>query len=185
MGKRAFDLCVSLLGMSLLLPLFLVLVLLVRIDSPGPALFRQKRVGKGGKEFEILKLRTMVVDAERLGGYFTTAGDPRITRLGGFLRRTSLDELPQLINVLKGEMSLVGPRPDTPMQREGYRTSDWIKRTSVRPGITGLAQARLRSGATTEERLALDLAYVDRPTLTLDLVILCETAGSLFVRKAI
>ena len=128
----------------------------------------------------MLKFRSMVVDAEARGGHATLKGDPRITRAGRILRKTSLDELPQLINVLRGEMSLVGPRPDVPAQQGNYSAEDWQRRTSVRPGITGLAQAVARSAATHEERLALDLSYVDQPTLGADLRILGLTVLRLF-----
>lgn len=177
--KRGFDVAVSLLALTLALPVLAALALWVRLDSPGPALFRQTRVGRGGRPFQMLKLRTMVVGAAA-GGHATAAGDARITRAGRVLRRLSLDELPQLWNVLLGEMSLVGPRPDVPAQKALYAPEDWVRRTAVRPGITGLAQARLRSAATPEERLALDLAYVARPTLAHDLAILWETLHRLF-----
>ena len=184
MTKRALDIAVSAGLLVLLAPLLLALAVWVRLDSPGPALFRQPRVGKDGRVFALLKLRSMVADAAEIGGYSTAPGDARITRAGSFLRRTSLDELPQLLNVLAGDMSLVGPRPDTPMQEANYSPADWRRRTSVRPGMTGLAQARLRSAATPEQRLALDLAYVERPTFAHDLAILWETARTLFQRKA-
>ena len=174
--KRGSDLLVAALVLLLLAPLLLLLALLVWLDSPGPVLFRQQRVGRGGRAFAILKFRSMVADAERRGGYATLSGDPRITRVGRWLRRSSLDELPQLLNVLRGEMSLVGPRPDVPAQRRLYAPRDWELRCSVRPGITGLAQATLRSSATPEQRLALDLAYVRRQSLALDLQVLARTA---------
>lgn len=145
------------------------------LDSPGGAIFRQKRVGLGGRLFDVLKFRSMVTNADKIGGYSTADGDARITRSGRFIRKTSLDELPQLINVLKGEMSLVGPRPDTPMQEANYSPKEWAKRCSVRPGITGLAQATLRSEATPEERTRLDLDYVDRAGVGFDLQILGMT----------
>ena len=123
----------------------------------------------------MLKFRSMVVDAERVGGYSTAVGDPRITRMGHFIRRTSLDELPQLFNVLRGDMSWVGPRPDVPAQKGNYSDADWRARHRVRPGITGLAQATLRSAATPAQRLALDLEYVERASLLFDLKILLLT----------
>lgn len=183
MLKRSFDILISAAGLIALSLPILGMVVWVRLDSEGPGLFGQSRVGEGGKIFKIYKMRTMVADAEQLGVYSTQPSDPRITRAGALLRRTSLDELPQLFNVLRGDMSLVGPRPDTPHQRANYSAGDWQKRISVRPGITGLAQARLRSSAKAEERLALDLAYVDRPTFWHDLIILWETARTLFNRK--
>jgi len=167
------------MALLLLAPLLLLLALLVRLDSPGPVLFRQQRVGRGGKPFWILKFRTMVVEAERLGGYATLSGDPRITRVGRWLRRSSLDELPQLVNVVRGDMSLVGPRPDVPAQQCLYAPRDWQLRCSVRPGITGLAQVRLRSLATYEQRLELDLCYARKHNFLLDLLVLIQTADCL------
>lgn len=122
------------------------------------------------------KFRSMRVDADRIGGYSTATNDPRITGIGRFIRRTSLDELPQLLNVIKGDMSLVGPRPDVPKQRFLYSDEEWLMRHQVRPGVTGLAQATLRSTGTEDERKALDLEYVQRRSLRLDLWILVLTA---------
>ncbi len=180
--KRGFDIAVSLILLIVTLPILAAAALWVRIDSPGPVLYRQTRIGRGCQPFQILKLRSMVADADRIGGYSTAAGDARITRAGRFIRRTSIDELPQLVNVLRGDMSLVGPRPDTPAQEALYRPGDWQKRHRVRPGITGLAQATRRSEATPQERLALDLAYVDDHSLALDLRIMVMTAMRLFGR---
>jgi lipopolysaccharide/colanic/teichoic acid biosynthesis glycosyltransferase len=126
----------------------------------------------------------MVKDASTLGPYYTSCDDPRITRVGRLIRRTSIDELPQLFNVLRGEMSLVGPRPEVPTQRSLYSEPDWALRCSVRPGITGLAQAKLRSAATWDQRLALDLQYVREAGLWLDLKILAWTLGLLTGRNA-
>jgi len=125
-----------------------------------------------------------VKNAASIGPYNTQAGDPRITRVGRFLRRTSIDELPQLLNVLKGDMSLVGPRPDLPVQRSLYNAADWAQRCSVRPGITGLAQAALRSDATPEQRLALDLQYAREHGLRMDAKILLLTLGRLSAKGA-
>jgi lipopolysaccharide/colanic/teichoic acid biosynthesis glycosyltransferase len=143
-------------------------------------MFRQQRCGRGGKPFSILKFRTMVRDASQLGGHSTKDNDPRITRIGQHLRRMSLDELPQFLNVLSGEMSLVGPRPDTLAQEADYAAEDWAQRCSVRPGITGLAQARYRSSATFEQRLACDLEYARDPSLARDLSIIGQTIARLF-----
>jgi lipopolysaccharide/colanic/teichoic acid biosynthesis glycosyltransferase len=170
--KRTMDLLLSLVALVLLPPLVVLTAVAVLLDSGPPVLFRQTRIGRGGREFAMYKFRSMVRDAQRLGPYHTAAGDPRITRVGRFIRRTSLDELPQLLNVLKGDMSLVGPRPDLPAQRALYTDSQWALRCSVRPGLTGLAQARLRSQASQEQRLALDLEYVRGHDLWLDLRIL-------------
>lgn len=165
-----------------LLPVFVVLYLAIRLDSCGPVVFRQSRVGRNGREFTMYKFRSMVVDAPRLGGHQTRRDDPRITRIGRLLRKSSLDELPQLFNVLKGDMSFVGPRPDVPAQRVEYAPSDWETRHRVRPGITGLAQATLRSSAQAGERLALDLEYVRRANFWLDMRILLLTARQVMFR---
>ena len=127
----------------------------------------------------MFKFRSMVRDAAAIGPFNTAAGDPRITRVGRFIRRTSLDELPQLLNVLAGDMSLVGPRPDVPVHRSLYSDADWAERCSVRPGITGLAQALLRSEGTEDQRRELDLRYVREQSLWLDLRIMAWTVGRL------
>lgn len=177
--KRLVDLTLSLLALLLLAPLLLLTAFAIAVESGRPVLFVQQRVGRGGQEFGMLKFRSMVKDAAASGPYFTATDDPRITRVGRFIRRASLDELPQLLNVLKGDMSLVGPRPDVPAQRADYSGSDWRERCSVRPGITGLAQARLRSQATPAQRLALDLQYVRQAGLGLDFRILGWTLARL------
>jgi lipopolysaccharide/colanic/teichoic acid biosynthesis glycosyltransferase len=181
--KRAFDFCVAAAALALLaLPMALIAVL-VWLDSGRPVLFAQTRVGRGGRPFRLLKFRSMVVDAEARGPQRTATADPRITRSGRWLRRSSLDELPQLFNVLRGDMSLVGPRPDVPAQRADYAEADWLRRCSVRPGLTGLAQARYRSRATPRQRLDADLDYVERHGLARDLEILAMTVGQLLRRS--
>ncbi|GAC1600230.1 MAG: hypothetical protein NVS3B2_02230 [Ramlibacter sp.] len=177
--KRLMDVALSLLALALLLPLILAVALAVAIESGRPVLFVQRRIGREGREFGMLKFRSMVKDAAAGDSYMTVSNDPRLTRVGRLIRRTSMDELPQLLNVLRGEMSLVGPRPDVPAQRAGYSESDWRERCSVRPGLTGLAQARLRSQATPGERLALDLQYVRQRGIALDLRILGWTLARL------
>ena len=139
--KRIFDVIVVSIGLLVISPLMLAAAILVRLTSPGPVLFRQKRVGRGGRPFFILKFRTMVQDAPKRGGPITFGDDPRITRIGRLLRRTKLDELPQLINVLKGDMSLVGPRPEIPKYVEMFR-QDYEEILRVRPGITDLASIK-------------------------------------------
>lgn len=173
--KRAIDIVGSASALVILSPLMIVIALLIRATSSGPALFRQRRVGMGGEEFEIFKFRSMTAGADSVGPYFTDAGDRRITRLGRVLRRTSLDEFPQFLNVLRGEMSLVGPRPDVPQQVINYSEEEWRLRHAVRPGITGLAQAKLRSSATPEQRLQLDLQYAQQHSVALDFKILGMT----------
>jgi len=178
--KRLFELFVVIFILLLVFPLLLAICLAVRLDSPGPIFFRQERVGFGGKAFIMFKFRSMRTDAADLGSYQTAPNDPRITRVGCFLRRNSLDELPQLINVLLGDMSLVGPRPDVFEQRKLYKESDWLKRVSVRPGITGLAQATARSLASPNQRLELDLEYVEKAGLLLDVKVLVLTIRQVF-----
>jgi lipopolysaccharide/colanic/teichoic acid biosynthesis glycosyltransferase len=177
--KRAIDLLVALVAVVLLSPVLALVALAVVLESGSPSLFRQTRIGLGGREFEMFKFRSMVNNAAAVGPYYTTDDDPRITRVGRFIRRTSLDELPQLLNVLKGDMSLVGPRPDVPAQRSLYSEQEWAQRCSVRPGITGLAQALVRSDAKPGERLELDLRYVREHSTSLDLKILWWTLGRL------
>ncbi|MFC4112790.1 sugar transferase [Nonomuraea zeae] len=183
--KSVFDRCVAGLALLLLSLPLLVIVLVIRLTSQGPALFYQTRVGRGGREFRLVKFRTMVVDAEQLKGQlleanefdgvlFKIRNDPRITKVGAFLRRYSLDELPQLLNVFRGEMSLVGPRPPLPDEVAKYRT-DVRRRLVVKPGMTGLWQVSGRSDLTWEESVRLDLRYVENWSLILDLQILWKT----------
>lgn len=175
MIKRLFDILLSVGAIAVALPVLVIVALGVRLQDGGPSLFGQRRVGLHGREFRMWKFRSMVLDAERIGGYATADRDPRITPLGRFIRRTSLDELPQVFNVLLGDMSIVGPRPDVPAQRPLYSEEEWRIRHSVRPGITGLAQATLRSEATADQRKALDLQYAQAPSLALDLRIILMT----------
>ncbi len=179
MAKRLFDVVLALLALLLLALPMLATALAVWLDSGRPVLFTQWRVGRWGKPFRLYKFRSMVIDAQARGPQRTAAGDPRITRVGRWLRRSSLDELPQLLNVLRGDMSLVGPRPDVPAQQADYGAEDWQLRCSVRPGITGLAQALYRSRATPQQRLQADLDYARHHGLLRDLRILALTAGQL------
>lgn len=165
------DIVLAMAALLALAPLLLGAALAIALETGLPVLFRQTRVGLNGREFGMYKFRSMVKNAAQVGPYFTTDNDPRITRVGRFVRRTSIDELPQLINVLKGEMSLVGPRPDVPAQRSLYTPVDWAQRCSVRPGITGLAQALYRSDSTEAQRLDADLRYTREASLWLDLKI--------------
>lgn len=173
--KRVLDIFMALAALLVLSPLLLAVALCIAAQDGFPVLFRQIRIGQGGREFGMFKFRSMVKNAASHGPYFTVADDPRITRLGRFIRRTSIDELPQLVNVLTGDMSLVGPRPDVPVQRSLYTDSQWQERCSVRPGITGLAQALIRSEGVEGERLKLDLQYVRDHSLWLDLKIMALT----------
>jgi lipopolysaccharide/colanic/teichoic acid biosynthesis glycosyltransferase len=170
--KRVMDIVLAAIALLVLSPVLLATAAAVAMDSGVPVLFRQVRVGREGRTFGMFKFRSMVRDAAAIGPFNTAANDHRITRVGRFIRRTSLDELPQLFNVLKGDMSLVGPRPDVPLQRSLYSDAEWALRCSVPPGITGLAQVVLRSEGTEDERRALDLRYVRERSLWLDLKIM-------------
>ncbi|MBF4210500.1 sugar transferase [Pseudomonas donghuensis] len=178
--KRLFDIFCSAAAIVALSPILLGVALTIYFSDFGPVLFKQRRVGRGGREFCIYKFRSMVINAERLGGYSTADGDPRITRVGKFIRRTSLDELPQLFNVFLGDMSVVGPRPDVPAQRSLYTDEEWRIRHSVRPGITGLAQATLRSAATEAQRKQMDLHYAEHASLLKDFEIIFLTFKQVF-----
>ena len=177
--KRTLDIVLSAFALVLLSPVLLATAVAVALDDGFPVFFRQVRVGREGRTFGMFKFRSMVKNAAAIGPFNTSADDPRITPVGRFIRRTSLDELPQLLNVLLGDMSLVGPRPDVPVQRSLYDDADWALRCSVRPGITGLAQALLRSEGTEDDRRALDLRYVREHGLWLDLKIMAWTVGRL------
>ena len=181
--KRVFDLILSFVALLLLWPLLLLLALWVRLDSPGPALYVQERVGMNGRKFRMLKFRTMKVDAEASGPGWTTPGDPRRTRIGGLLRRLSLDELPQLWNVLVGHMSLVGPRPERPVYVERFREKipRYMLRHHVKAGITGWAQVNgLRGDTPLDQRILYDLYYVRHWSLGFDLRILVLTVLRVF-----
>jgi len=177
LSTRGLDLAIALPAAVLTAPLIGVLCLLIRLESPGSAIYTQTRVGRGGKPFSIYKLRTMVAGAEFIGaGLAIEQGDDRITRAGEWLRRYSLDELPNLWNVIRGEMSIVGPRPTIPVQVEQY-TERQRRRLAVRPGITGWAQINGRAALPWPERIELDLWYVEHRSLWLDLRILAATVG--------
>ena len=172
--KRLFDCLVAFSALVILSPVFILIPLWIKRDG-GPVFFRQTRVGLQGRPFNMYKFRSMVVNSEQLGGYSTQTNDVRITRVGKLIRKTSIDELPQLLNVLKGDMSLVGPRPNVPQQRAEYTEQQWALRNSVLPGITGLAQARLRSSATWQQRYDLDAEYVKNQSFKLDMWIILLT----------
>lgn len=179
--KRAFDLVGASLGLAVLSPVMAGIAVAVRLESPGPALFRQPRLGRHGQEFEVLKFRTMVVGA---GDGAVSTNDARLTRLGGPMRRWSLDELPQLINVVRGEMSIVGPRPDRTFRREQYSDAQ-RRRLWVRPGITGLAQVSGRNALDWEARNHFDVRYVDEWSLALDLEILARTLSTVVFGRGV
>jgi lipopolysaccharide/colanic/teichoic acid biosynthesis glycosyltransferase len=178
--KRAIDAVGAAVGLVVSSPLLGLASLAIKAEDGGPVIYRQRRVGLDGADFDLLKLRTMVVGAERQGaGWAVNAGDPRITRAGRALRRLSLDELPQLWNVLRGDMSLVGPRPTLRYQVEQY-TPRQRRRLEVKPGITGWAQVQGRARLPWDERIELDVWYVEHQSLWLDLKILALTPLALF-----
>jgi len=179
MVKRVFDILVSLIVLLVWALPMLLIALLIRIGSPGPAIFKQRRAGLHGKPFTILKFRTMRSGVDPYGGSPHSGDDPRLTRLGRFLRETSLDELPQVLNVLAGQMSLVGPRPLYERQAELWDETQ-RRRLEVRPGVTGYAQAYGRGELTIEQKIEMDVHYVDNRSLWFDLRIILRTAGNLF-----
>lgn len=184
--KRTFDIMASLTGLILLSPLFLIVAIVIYIDDPGPVLFFQNRIGKGMESFRMFKFRSMVLNAEKLleampeenrkefADHFKLKDDPRITRIGRFIRKTSIDELPQLINVLLGDMSLIGPRPPLLAEREAYGRH-LAAIMSVRPGVTGYWQVHGRSDISFQERIELNEYYIVHQSILLDLKILLET----------
>jgi lipopolysaccharide/colanic/teichoic acid biosynthesis glycosyltransferase len=178
--NRALDVVTAGLGLAVVSPLLAAAAVAIKLEDGGPVLFRQTRVGRDGMDFELLKLRTMVVGAERQGaGYAVDAGDSRITRVGRILRKTSVDELPQLWNVVRGDMSLIGPRPTLRYQVERY-TERQRKRLDVRPGLTGWAQIHGRATLPWNERIELDVWYVEHRSPRVDLRILLRTPLALF-----
>ena len=178
--NRAADVVLASLGLALTSPLLGAAALVVKLEDGGPILYRQRRVGKDGEEFELLKVRTMVVGAEKLGaGYAVDKGDSRITRAGRVLRRLSIDELPQLWNVVRGDMSVIGPRPTLGYQVERY-TPRQRRRLEVKPGITGWAQIHGRASLPWEDRIELDVWYVEHRSRKVDLEILARTPLALF-----
>lgn len=176
--KRILDIIFSILGILILSPLLLIVAIIIKIESRGSVIFKQKRIGKDGKVFNIYKFRSMVVGAEKMGtGVYSKKGDKRVTRVGKFIRMTSIDELPQLVNILKGEMSVIGPRPVLtyhPWKYEEY-TEEQLKRFNVRPGVTGWAQIHGRKDVEWNERIKLDVFYVDNISFILDLKIFLKT----------
>ncbi len=192
LAKRMLDI----VGASLLLMIFsipaAIIAVLIKLDDPGPVMFKQTRVGRYGRLFTIYKFRTMIADAEKMqkelekfneagGAYFKLKNDPRVTRVGAVLRKLSLDEIPQFINVLTGEMSLVGPRP---LPVTGYENEGWyVRKVSVPPGMTGLWQISGRSDLSGEQAAELDLQYVDKRSFVFDLRLICATVPAVLFRK--
>jgi lipopolysaccharide/colanic/teichoic acid biosynthesis glycosyltransferase len=177
--SRVLDVTIAALGLAIAAPLLALAMLAIRIESRGSPIYRQRRVGRDGRPFELLKLRTMVAGAEHIGpGLAVNHGDPRITRVGALVRRFSLDELPNLVNVLRGDLAVVGPRPTIQAQVDQY-TDRQRRRLEVKPGITGWAQVNGRASLPWPERIELDVWYVDNRSLLLDLRILARTARML------
>jgi lipopolysaccharide/colanic/teichoic acid biosynthesis glycosyltransferase len=177
--SRALDIALAALLLAVTSPLFALAALAIRLESRGPVFYRQLRVGRGGEQFQLWKLRTMVPGAEAMGaGLYVLEGDARITRVGRLLRRFSLDELPNLVNVLRGDMAIVGPRPTVQEQVDRY-TDRQRRRLEVKPGITGWAQINGRTSLPWPERIELDVWYVEHRSMRLDLRILARTARML------
>ncbi|WP_297521160.1 sugar transferase [uncultured Clostridium sp.] len=192
--KRTFDVISSGIAIIMFTPIFILLIILIRLDSKGAALFGHKRMGKNGKEISVYKFRTMVINAQEVLENFTPEqkaefeknfkleNDPRITKIGSFLRKTSLDELPQLVNILKGDMSVVGPRPIVQAEVEKYgQFAD--KFFSVMPGLTGHWQANGRSDTTYEERVQMDMYYIDNRSFMMDIKIILQTVVSVIKKE--
>ena len=191
--KRLIDIICSFVGILVLSPLFIIIAIIIKFTSKGPVFFSQKRVGRNGKEFDMYKFRSMVVNAEELkeklaaqnemsGPMFKMKDDPRVTKVGKFIRKTSLDELPQLWNVLKGDMSLVGPRPSLP--KEVAQFDEWMhKRLDVKPGLTCYWQVSGRNNIDFEDWMKLDVKYVEERNLWIDIKLIFKTVGVLFGDK--
>lgn len=187
--KRLIDFLGSLVGTIVISPILIVIAVTIKVTSKGPVFFKQERLGKYGKTFQILKFRTMVINAEKIGdGLFVkTEEDNRITKIGKMLRATSLDELPQLWNVIVGDMSLVGPRPPVPHHphKYGEYTQSQRKRFEMRPGITGLTQVTVRNSVAWDDRIIVDLEYVEKFNLWMDIKILFKTLQKILIRDSI
>ncbi|PFA34900.1 UDP-phosphate N-acetylgalactosaminyl-1-phosphate transferase [Bacillus cereus] len=175
--KNLFDFLFAFVGLIIMLPVILVFSLLIRMESPGSAFYLQERIGLNGKKFKVIKLRSMRNDAEKNGAKWAEKNDPRVTKIGSFIRKTRIDELPQFINILKGDMSIVGPRPERLIfiQQFEREIPGFKNRTLVKPGLTGWAQVNGGYDITPKEKLELDMYYIDRASLILDLKIIVKT----------
>lgn len=182
--KRLLSIIISLSGLLFLLPLMILVALIIKLDSKGKVIFKQMRLGRNQKEFTVYKFRTMVENAIQIGGVGSYDGDPRITRVGAFLRKTSLDEIPQLINILKGEMCIIGPRPILLEEFEPYKTNkNYAKRYSVRPGLFCTVDVEYRANATRELQFEMDEQYVDNLSYKLDINVFFKTFITVIKRK--
>ncbi|OQP10122.1 sugar transferase [Geobacillus thermoleovorans] len=175
--KRFLDIVFSLLALPVAIPIIVIFAIIIKLETPGPAFFLQERVGLHGKYFKVIKLRSMEVNAEKNGAQWAAKNDPRVTRVGAFIRKTRIDELPQLFNVLKGDMSLIGPRPERPMFTAQFNEEipGFIDRLQVKPGITGWAQVNGGYDITPREKLELDRYYIHNMSFWLDLKIIFKT----------
>ena len=188
--KRTFDIVISFVALFFLSPLFIIIAILIKLTSEGPVFFLQERIGFKGEVFKIIKFRTMIVNAEHIGDGIRVRceNDSRITKVGRFLRATSLDELPQLLNIITGSMSICGPRPPvTYVPYQGYANypDEMKKRFEMRPGITGLAQATVRNSATWSERISIDLQYVKNYSMWLDIKVMALTVKRVLKKESI
>lgn len=186
--KCFLDYIVAFLLLIILIPGLIIISINIKLDSKGKVFFLQERLGQKGKIFKIIKFRTMVENAINIGdGLHTYAGDGRITKFGSFLRRTSLDELPQIFNVLKGEMSIIGPRPPVPYYPKDYEDYNKIQkqRFKIKPGISGYAQIMVRNSVSWDERIKLDITYLEKMSLLFDIKIFCLSIKSVFTQKDI
>ncbi len=176
-SKYILDVMFSLIGLIVLMPVILIFSILIVLESPGSPFYLQERLGMNGKKFKVIKLRSMRNDAEKNGAKWAEKNDPRVTKIGLFIRKTRIDELPQLINILKGDMSLVGPRPERPMFTEKFEKEipGFKRRLEVKPGLTGWAQINGGYEITPEEKLKLDIQYINNSSLLLDLKIVVKT----------
>lgn len=174
--KRVFDITISLIGLIVTSPIFLITSIAIKLESPGPIIFKQERLGLNGKVFKIYKFRSMCIDAEK-GGVYEKKGDPRVTKVGKFIRKTSIDELPQFVNILKGEMALIGPRPALTYHPWPYNeyTEEQKRMFHVRPGVTGWAQVNGRKEVEWQRRIDLNVDYVDKVSFYFDLMIFFKT----------
>lgn len=175
--KRGLEVLFSIALLLFTLPVMLLVAVAIKLESPGPIFYKQVRVGLKGRNFEVIKLRSMRTDAEKNGPQWASKNDPRVTRVGQFIRKTRIDELPQLVNILRGDMSLIGPRPERPVFTDQFEKEipGFKKRLEVKPGLTGWAQVNGGYEATPEEKLRLDLYYIEKQSLKLDLKIIWKT----------
>jgi lipopolysaccharide/colanic/teichoic acid biosynthesis glycosyltransferase len=182
MLKRLTDIIISVAALVILFPVICICIIIIKLESKGPAFFLQKRSGRGGEIFKIFKLRTMVENAASIGPILTQKSDPRITKFGAFLRRTSLDELPQVLNVLSGEMSIVGPRPEVPLISNTY-SKELKEVLNYKPGITGISQINGRAALEIEEKIQMEIAYQRKANFLSDLIIILKTPWALISNK--